>query len=334
MKLREIGEFGLIDKISSQFGRPEGTDTIGIGDDCAVIPFTSRSVLLITTDMLVEGTHFILSEVKPRDLGYKSLAVNLSDIAAKGGVPRATFLSWSLPSNLDVSWVDQFIAGFKELAQPFNVSLMGGDTTKTIAQISINVTVLGEVKTSNLKLRSHAKIGDIICVTGFLGDSGAGLKAIKGKLAFDSRIEKVLEAHYRPFPQLVKGAWLAEQADVHAMMDVSDGIDSDLRRIMKASNVGAQIFMNNLPISAELRSLSQDYGWDQDLLACTGGEDYCLLLTVDPGSFPSLSESFRSKFDTPLYDIGVVIRPEAGLRYLKDNREVLLAKSGYDHFEN
>ena len=178
MKVTEIGEFGLIRRFSPPFLAPLAAGELGIGDDCAVLPLPDGSVLLATTDMLVEDIHFLRRAIPPADLGWKSLAVNLSDIAAMGGSPHAAFLSLALPRDVEVEWVDSFFAGLKELAEESGTELLGGDTTRSPERVVVNIAVLGGARPDRVKLRSGARPGDAVCVTGFLGDSGGGLELV------------------------------------------------------------------------------------------------------------------------------------------------------------
>ncbi|MBN1939617.1 MAG: thiamine-phosphate kinase, partial [Candidatus Aminicenantes bacterium] len=184
--LADLGEFGFIARLAGPFlrGMPAGVQ--GIGDDCAVLPWTEDKRMLVTTDMLVEDRHFVLKSAKPFDLGYKSLAVNLSDIAAMGGRPTWALLSIGVPMGLSVLWIDDFLKGWRTASKPWNVRLVGGDTTRSPGGLVINVVVIGEVPAGRVKLRSAARVGDVIAVTGTLGDSGGGLKIIlarEGKAA-------------------------------------------------------------------------------------------------------------------------------------------------------
>lgn len=292
MSIKELGEFGLIARIKGQFPVPEGVT--GIGDDCAVLPQHDGLRTLVSTDMLVEGTHFLLGDISPYRLGWKSAAVNISDIAAMGGKPVATFLSLALPpaGNVDSEWMDEFIRGYRDVSDRYGVALLGGDTTSSQVGLCINVTVLGEAAPDRIKTRDSARVGDLVCVTGTLGDSGAGLRIILDRAASgnaadahtssDRVLETLVARHYEPVPCVRQGLLLGACQGVHAMMDISDGIASDLRHIMKASGVGAEIDVNALPLSSELKAYCECNRLDTSDFALASGEDYQLLFTLDP----------------------------------------------------
>jgi len=280
MDIKELGEFGLIAEIKSAFAQvPSGVR--GIGDDCAVIPQVTGRDTLVSTDMLVEGSHFLMEDVEAHHLGWKSAAVNISDIAAMGGRPTATFLSLALPKNLEASWIRAFMDGYREISDLYGVPLLGGDTTSSPDRLCINVAVLGECESGVAKLRSSARIGDLVCVTGFLGDSAGGLQAILRGALRDSTVTALIQRHYLPHPRVREGLALAKCSAVHAMMDISDGIGSDLRHILEASGVGAEIALEKLPISEEMAAFCRVSGLDPYELATSGGEDYELLFTVE-----------------------------------------------------
>ena len=317
MDLKELGEFGLIERIKEALGGPLPDGVLGIGDDCAVLPQAGGMETLVSTDMLLEGTHFLRGDIPARLLGWKSAAVNFSDIAAMGGRPAGSFLSLGLPEGLDSDWTDAFLAGYKECSDFCGAPLLGGDTTTSQDGIAINVTVIGQCERGRSRKRSDAVPGDLICVTGPLGDSAAGLKlilernALSERHAFSERharldrasqmagqaghdveaghdSEALVQRHYRPVPRIREGLALAATPGVHAMMDISDGVASDLRHILKASDVGATVRTQDVPLSAELRQVCAQQGWDAVTLALTGGEDYELLFTMAPGTEPSV----------------------------------------------
>ena len=291
MKMQQLGEFGLIDRIRKMTSVPDPS-WVGIGDDCAVIPLSPEtggapaSDLLVSTDMLVEGTHFLMEDISPRQLGWKSAAVNISDIAAMGGKPIATFLSLALPKTLPEQWMQEFMEGYNEISEKFGAALLGGDTTCSPDRICINVAVLGTCPRGKARLRSAARPGDLVCVTGTLGDSAAGLRLILG--GQKGAAPRLMDRHYPPTPRVEEGLALSCLPGVHAMMDISDGVGSDLRHILDESGVGARIDTGKLPISKELQALCSEKGWDPKELALSGGEDYELLFTMDPQETPDI----------------------------------------------
>ena len=291
MKMQQLGEFGLIDRIRKMTSVPDPS-WVGIGDDCAVIPLSPEtggapaSDLLVSTDMLVEGTHFLMEDISPRQLGWKSAAVNISDIAAMGGKPIATFLSLALPKTLPEQWMQEFMEGYNGISEKFGAALLGGDTTCSPDRICINVAVLGTCPRGKARLRSAARPGDLVCVTGTLGDSAAGLRLILG--GQKGAAPRLMDRHYTPTPRVEEGLALSCLPGVHAMMDISDGVGSDLRHILDESGVGARIDTGKLPISKELQALCSEKGWDPKELALSGGEDYELLFTMDPQATPDI----------------------------------------------
>lgn len=287
MDAKPLGEFELISKIAGQFPVPEGI--IGIGDDCAILPQDSDKESLVSTDLLIEGTHFLLKDIGAYRLGWKSAAVNLSDLAAMGGKATGSFLSIAIPVGntlINNKWMDDFIQGYKALSMSFHCPLLGGDTTRSEGPLCINVTVLGECPKGKAIRRNGARPGDIVAVSGFLGDAAAGLK-----LLLNGQAEGYLQnKHYLPLPKIKEGLRLAEDG-VHAMMDISDGIGSDLRHILKASGVGACIDCTALPLSDAFKTTCLEHNWDALSLALCGGEDYELLFTAAPDTRISIPHS-------------------------------------------
>ena len=316
-KLSELGEFGLIGRIRDRFPAPERVK--GIGDDCAVLPQRSGRDTLVSTDMLVEGTHFLRADIPPYRLGWKSAAVNVSDIAGMGGRPTATFLSVALPADLEADWMGEFLRGYADLSGRFGVALLGGDTTASPDRICINVAVLGECPSGAARLRSAALPGDCVCVTGPLGDSAAGLKAILDGVERDADVQALIDRHYLPLPRVEEGLQLAATPGVHAMMDISDGIGSDLGHILEASGCGARIDVAVLPLSPALRRVCARLGWDAAALAIGGGEDYELLFTCTPEAEKALA--------VPHTVIGTTTAGTS-LEWLGTGRSF----HGYDHF--
>ncbi|MBN2207174.1 MAG: thiamine-phosphate kinase [Candidatus Aminicenantes bacterium] len=333
MKLSDLGEFGLIARFAPPFLKGLGRSVTGIGDDCAVLPWTKRAALLVTTDMLLEGVHFLRATISASDLGAKSLAVNLSDVAAMAGTPRSAFLSLALPADIGLDWVDGFFRGLRRLARVHGVSLLGGDTTHSKGPIVVNIAVLGTAAPGAIRFRSTARVGDIIAVTGVLGDSGAGLRVLTEGLPIGRDERPLVAAHRRPRAHLAEGAWLGRRPCVRALMDVSDGIDSDLKRILEASRRGAALDLEKLPLSPSLFAVCREHGWKPLDFALSGGEDYCLLTTVAPDAFGPVAAAFRRRFGRPLFEIGRVTDRKGVLAYRLHGRPKEIRRRGYDHFK-
>lgn len=314
------GEFGLIDFIKTHFSVPEGVT--GIGDDCAVMP-SGDGELLFTTDLLMEGVHFLRNESSPEDVGWKAAAVNLSDIAAMGGVPVATFLSVALPKDALGEWAERFISGYVELSRRFDVPLLGGDTTSSLRDVAINVGVLGRAPYGKSVRRSGAVAGHSIYVTGNLGSSAGGLQAILKGWEMTPEVSSLISSHMKPMPRLSEGQALLETGLTGAMMDVSDGIASDLRHILKASGVGASVDLDSLPMADELRSVCLKYGQDAHKLAASGGEDYELLFTAP--------REIENLLDFPVYRIGEIV-PGDSLIWMWNGNAMDLDIKGFNHF--
>ncbi|NJO01236.1 MAG: thiamine-phosphate kinase [Bacteroidia bacterium] len=333
MKLSDLGEFGLIHRIAKQFAYDDGSRNTGIGDDCAVIAQDDERFSLVTTDMLIEDRHFLLSRIKAWELGHKSLAVNLSDIAAMGGKPQYAFLSLGLPGHMELNWLDEFFLGVKNLCSHSQTQLLGGDTTRSPERLVINFMIIGTVGVSHIKRRSMAQVGDILCVTDTLGDSIGGLHLLSVDADLDSDAQYLINRHHQPWPHLEEGQWLAHSPAVHAMMDVSDGVASDIHRIMGQASVGARIQVDQVPISDTLGRVGQKFGWATHELALGGGEDYCLMLTVNPRDFKTLAHDFWEHFGRPLYPIGEIVPPNEGLSYWQNGQAIHFLGEGFDHFK-
>ncbi len=307
-----MGEFEFIEGIKRMFAAVGDPAAIqGIGDDCAVMPLGDGRSLVFTADMLLEGTHFLCEAATARQIGRKSLAVNLSDIAAMGARPVATLLSLGLPAGRTSGWAEEFMTGYHELSQQFGVALAGGDTTRSRDRVAVNVTAIGIADDACLKRRSDARPGDMICVTGRLGDSTAGLREV---LAGNYASPLAL-IHHDPQPHIVQGQWLGQQADVHAMIDLSDGLASDLRHVLVASGVGAEVDLECIPTDHSL----------EDALA--GGEDYKLLFTAAP----DVVERYRREVGE-IYPVGRIVEGAPRIVWLRNGMPVEGDWRGFVHF--
>jgi len=310
-------EFGFIDKICARFAELPLNGFEGIGDDCAVLPVADGDALLFTADLLNEGVHFLRRATSARELGGKALAVNLSDIAAMGGRPVATLLSLALTPDAGETWAEEFMEGYRTLSERYGVALVGGDTTRSGQGITINVTAIGRAPLSCIKRRSAARPGDVLFTTGALGASGAGLRdLLAGRLDTPAAVE-----HRNPRPQVEEGLWLGMRREVHAMMDLSDGLASDLRHILDRSGVGAEVLLERVPVAE---------GSDLQTAAC-GGEDYKLLLTADAEGAGQLADEFLKRFGSPLHPLGHITGTRE-LVWLQNGNPVPLDWHGFTHY--
>lgn len=284
-----MNEFELIEKLknkSSTIRNSQSAFGIGIGDDCAVLPKDRRTDLVITTDLLVEDIDFRLSWSKPEFIGHKALAVSLSDVAAMGAKPVWAMLSIGVPANVwETDFVEKFYDGWFRLAKKFDVQLIGGDVSKTPDKIVFDSIVAGEVKKGKAVLRSGANVGDLIFVTGSLGGAAAGLKLLEEGFSYNSP-EKIWQKNLllkqlQPFPRASDGLFLRENNLATAMIDLSDGLSSDLAHLCRASSVGAKIYADKIPFHKNLNSIAKSIGEKIDY-ALNGGEDFELLFTVNP----------------------------------------------------
>lgn len=320
--MRVYGEFDFIEDIRRMFAAMSNNSFEGIGDDCAVLPIGNDEALVFTSDMLNEDVHFWADKSTPYQIGYKSLMVNISDVAAMGAKPVATLLSLALPQECFGEWSEEFMRGYYAASEKHNVKLVGGDTTASINDICISVTAIGRAPIANIKRRSAAKVGDMIFVTGELGGSAMGLNDV-AKGILDSECAKT---HLMPEARVAEGEWLASHADVHAMTDISDGLERDLQHILDESKVSAVVTEQYVP---RVKGAT----WGETV---RGGEDYELIFTVGGRNIPRLMDEFEQKFGRRLYPIGVIEesaddvhalgwRGESGVRYNED-------VGGYSHF--
>ncbi|MBU0675578.1 MAG: thiamine-phosphate kinase [Proteobacteria bacterium] len=326
-------ERGIIERIKCRVPVPEGDLLVGIGDDCSVVKRSTGILELFTVDTLVEGIHFDSSWHSPRLLGRKAVSVNISDVAAMGGYPRYALLSLGLPKGIDETWVRDFLDGFEEALGEFEVTLMGGDTVASPGGVMISVTLVGESLEGQVLLRNTAKDGDLILVSGVLGDAAAGLELYRMNKAgiHPEAYPAQIKAHLDPVPEIVLGQLLAESGLVHAMMDLSDGLATDLARLCEASGLGAEIAAETLPISTGAERVAEALACSALEWAIAGGEDYRLLLTIDPGNREKLAALVRTKLGRELFLVGRMISKH-GVFLVEDGHRREISYAGFDHF--
>jgi thiamine-monophosphate kinase len=315
-----LSEFDLIERFFVRKNRRNPSVRLGIGDDCALLGFDDLVELAVTTDTMVEGVHFF-SSADPQAVGYKALAVNLSDLASMGAEPVCATLALTMPES-DASWLSRFAQGFFDLAQEWSVELIGGDTTQ--GPLTITVQAMGTVPKGEALLRSTARPADLIYVTGYLGDAGLGVKIEQNEV--DCSDAAVLNRLHRPEPRVEAGLRLRGVAT--SCIDLSDGLAGDLGHILQASGVGAIIDWDKLPLSDAVRHyIGESRDWE---LPLRGGDDYELCFTI-PASEAAAMERRMADLRYPCACVGVIDRSD-GLRVLKDSNRIQFSLQGYEHF--
>lgn len=300
-----------------------------IGDDCAVLPKDDLTDLVITSDLLVEDIDFRLDWTTPEFLGHKALAVSLSDIAAMGATPKWAMLSIGIPEGLwKTDFLDRFYSGLHDLASQHGVEIIGGDISRVPDKLVVDSTVLGEVSKGKAILRSGAKPGDAIFVTGFLGGAAAGLNLLENGQRFDQETDTItrhlLHRQLQPLPQVSTGKLLQQYALPNAMLDISDGLSSDLQHLISASGVGARIDRDRIPVDPAINAIFGPS--DKSLaLALNGGEDFELLFTVDP-------YKISSAIDLAFHHIGEITANIGIIELTHGGKTSILQPKGYRHF--
>lgn len=323
MKVSELGEFGLIELLSEIVSKGKDRQiVVGVGDDAAAWR-SDDSTLLATTDTLVQGVHFT-AESTWRELGWKALAINLSDIAAMGGIPQYALVSLSLPEDTEVDDVTQLYHGLAEAVNQFKMTVVGGNISSA-PLVMINLMVLGQAHPDGILTRSAALPGDLIAATGYLGSSAAGLRMLTNHLQFDPQTAAFLRgSHLKPQPRIAEGQLLARKG-VRAAIDISDGLVADLGHLCKASQVGATIEVDRVPIHPGVRTAFPRECID---FALTGGEDYELLFTA----CEKVIDEIRPIANLPVSVIGEITQ-EGGVNLLdKEGNPFPVVKKGWEHF--
>jgi thiamine-monophosphate kinase len=353
VKITDLGgEAALINLIRDKYGATGAGDlALGIGDDAALIR-SGEQFLIVTADLLVENTHFRMDITEPYLLGWKSAAVNISDIAAMGGTPTYSFVSIGLP-DIEVGIVEAIYEGMRDVSAQYGSVLAGGDTVASGAGIVINVTQLGTVEPDKVARRDGAKPGDAIIVTNTIGDSRAGLELLlkfglpplappyqggeatvtppyEGGEWGGRGSEPCVMRHLKPEPRVPEARAAVGTGKVHSMMDLSDGLAADLRKLCEASHVGSRVFASALPISEDLHIAAARLDLDAIHLAAGGGEDYELLLTCDSKAAPEIAKSIASTGSTARV-IGEIIEGSDVTLVLPNGEEGPISGS-WEHF--
>jgi len=335
MRIAEIGEFGLIDRIASRLPKLGEGVVVGIGDDAAVLRASDNKYLLTTCDIQVENVHFVRDQISPQQLGLKSVAIKVSDIASMGGIPKYLTISLILPKETSVEYVDGLYEGIGQACELYGTELVGGNMARSPAGIIVDVFLVGEVETERVLLRVGARVGDRLLVTGNLGESAAGLALLlnPGATCAEAHRQRVLEAHLTPKARLQEGRAIALSGLATAMIDVSDGTVSDIGHICDMSHVGARLWAANLPVSEATLAAARATGRDARQMALEGGEDYELLFTAPAERADELAQQVQQQTGTPVTVIGEIVPVAEGISLQQaDGTRVPLRRGGWDHF--
>lgn len=339
-EIKALGEFGLIDRIKSSFTISQPSTILGIDDDAAVIDTGGAHYMLVSTDMLLEGIHFDLSFMPLQHLGYKSVVVNVSDIAAMYGIPKQITVNVGISNRFSVEAIDELYRGIRKACEAYDVDLVGGDTTASTSGLVISVTIIGEVAKKELVRRSTAKEHDIICVSGDLGGAYIGLQILeREKQVFleDPAMQPQLEGYNTVIGKQLKPEarmdLIYELRDLGvipaSMIDVSDGLASDLIHICKQSGAGAVIYEDKLPVDAMTYRTAVEFNIDPVTCVMNGGEDYELLFTIRQKDFDKV------KNHPDIHFIGYMQDQKKGINLVtKSGTAVPIHAQGWDHFRN
>lgn len=353
MTICHLGEFGLLKELFKKLPKPSSHTVCGVGDDAAVID-NGKTYLLATCDTQTAGVHFLSNAVTPESIGQKAVAITTSDIAAMGGTPRHLLISIMTPNDMSVDFLTRLYDGFRIGCDAYGIDIIGGNTSRG-SSLSINLFLLGDIEKELLLTRKSARPGDLVVVTGTLGDSAAGLEILKHNLQYEhtgdaleglpaiaalKRLQAgarrrctLLSHHTNPTARVAEGQAIAKTKLATSMIDISDGLSSDISHICDESNVGVELSIDTLPISKELKAYCKVINipaWDY---ALNGGEDYELLFTVPASKFSTFQKQFSKESKTPITVIGKIL-PKNSDRFLvfPDRKKVPLSPGGWDHF--
>lgn len=346
-ELYTVGEIGLINRIRELVDFRVDDAVLhdhlirGVGDDAAVYRPAPGKVQLLTTDAMIEGVHFDLTFTSFKHLGWKAVVSNISDIAAMGGVPRYATVVLSLPNKISLEMVEEFYHGAAYACKKYSCLVVGGDTTTSFANVGIVITLTGEADEGKVVFRSGARVGDLLCVSGHLGGSHAGLKILQREKErflkaaqteqFAPELEpykNALERYLMPYARIDMATLLVENAIVHAMIDISDGLASEVHHICEGSDVGAEVWEHNLPVTGITQRIAEEFSDRAAEYALYGGEEYELLFTLSDEEYKKLQ-----RLTDNITIVGRIVAKEQGVELVRENgdREGL-QRGGWDHF--
>ena len=337
--ISNLGEFGLIDKLTKNIKTHSSSTQKGIGDDAAVLCPPSKSEQLISTDMLIEGVHFDPTYTPLKHLGYKSVVVNISDICAMNGQATHILVSLGIPNKYSIEHIEELYEGVKLACKNYKIDIVGGDTTSSSTGLVISISIFGEAKKKSITYRNGAKANDLLLVSGKLGAAYLGLQILEREKAifkknensqpFLDKYEHVLEKQLKPEPRTDVVTLLKElKIKPSSMIDLSDGLSSEVLHICNSSNVGAKIFENKIPVSKESKIVSDEFKINPTICALHGGEDYELLITISQEDYEKIKGS------SSLTPIGHITSDKNIYLVGDSGEEINLLKDGWDSFLN
>ncbi|MBC7325612.1 MAG: thiamine-phosphate kinase, partial [Moorella sp. (in: Bacteria)] len=333
MDLKTIGEFGLIDRLKNEAIVIPDNVVMGIGDDAAVLKGAGDCFTLASTDMLVEDIHFTLTTATPQEIGYKTMAVNISDIAAMGGIPEQALVSLGLRPEQQVDFVDKLYAGLRECGRRFGVNIVGGDTVASPRAMVINLAILGRVEKESCLYRNGARPGDILLVTGDLGGAAAGLDTLLSpRPAPVAAVTYARERHFRPTPRVAEIRAALPFGGITAADDISDGLVAEIYAVARASGVGIILEAAAIPIAPATRELAVVYNKDPLDYALYGGEDFELLLACRPEKVEAVRKAITATCRTAVTPVGRVVPATEGITMVVNGQRISLNPGGYNHF--
>jgi thiamine-monophosphate kinase len=339
-ELESLGEFGLIDHLTKQFKNKNSSTMVGIGDDAAVISISENEAQLVSTDLLIEGVHFNLMYMPLKHLGYKAVAVNVSDICAMNGVAEQITVSLAISNRFPIEALEELYEGINTACKAYNVDLIGGDTSTSMSGLTISVTAIGRIDKSKITYRSGAKENDLLIATGDLGAAYMGLQVLeREKEVYNANPaiqpdldghDYIIERQLKPEARVDVIRFLKELDVVPtSMIDISDGLASEIMHICKASKVGCHVYDEKIPIDAKTSMTALDFNLDPVICALNGGEDYELLFTIKQGDFDKI------KGNPHMTPIGHITHKDDGIYYVdKSGSAIELQAQGWNHFKS
>ncbi|MFH0926202.1 MAG: thiamine-phosphate kinase [bacterium] len=337
MKLSEISEFELINRFKKIIKDTSLGDDIlvTIGDDAAVCKLEKKNTYtLISTDSLLENVHFKFTYAQPYTVGCKAVYVNVSDIAAMGGIPKYLLISVSAKKDLSLSLLEDIYKGIVRASNKYRIKIIGGNTSSGCNDLAINITIIGSIEKKHIVTRSGAKTGDLIVVTGSIGEAYAGFKVLQGDIKPTNNLKKCIKKHLLPEPRVNEGRLIAVKGLATSMIDISDGLASDLGHLLTESKKGARIYANQIPISPQTKKIAKIFNDAPLDYALYGGEDYELLFTLPPQKLGKCLNYFKQNSFFPPTVIGEIeVDKERFVIINETGQEYPLTKKGFDHFQ-